>query len=743
VIDISNINKKKLVAIMLYLAVILSSMTVVNAGEIPGKYSKYVVDGRVDYKELYELYFQKLDGNEDLEAPTSRFTITVKRGSTEVASGTSDSGAILEARVGDTLTIENTSTKGSGSRWSKCDFQISDGTEIIYSSTLLKETEDGTESGIKLDSIPMNTPGTYNIYLNVMDNSTLNTEGWGNWAYNGTHRAAGTNPGGGTGYDFPGWWYYSKLTVKVEHNKPTADFKIYYKGEDVTDNKNKAATIDPGDTSLVLEDCSMPFSPTEPITARKWSYWDVNNGWKGIIGSADKTTVNISNMDSSLPGSGINKAFKLDVTSSTGGEDYAEHTAYFKKVLASGYIIYYRDIDTDRDIYPAKEMSGPGFGTYTEYAKPAPANSELITPSPVIITLNEDTPFVEFIFYYKFTAPPADKPPTAILETPEEAMAGEVVKADGSKSWSNNPGGYIADYYFEYEGANLEKDNGNNVRIWYPNTGIYEIYLEVEDENGKHDSAENEIEVTPPVPTAVITVTGKLKENRKVTISSSGSTSPKYYPIDDAYTTWTITPISVGTAEDIKYNGTLTGSASKDILFKKAGTYKIGLTVKNTYGRTASASQTITIDPDLPPIAKIQLPTPAGVPYKVYRDPDDSNYAAFEIFNESYSPDGDTIGKAAALYCYDSNNDGNCSDEQWYYSVDGTTWQQTGMNYDNTVGFFNIYDIAASNMSKFTLKSNQVGEYYFAIRVMETIPEEETIAEFLTDSDYKRADTFD
>ncbi|HQI16317.1 MAG TPA: hypothetical protein PLL37_05090, partial [Bacillota bacterium] len=64
-IDISNINKKKLVAIMLYLAVILSSMTVVNAGEIPGKYSKYVVDGRVDYKELYELYFQKLDGNED------------------------------------------------------------------------------------------------------------------------------------------------------------------------------------------------------------------------------------------------------------------------------------------------------------------------------------------------------------------------------------------------------------------------------------------------------------------------------------------------------------------------------------------------------------------------------------------------------------------------------------------------------------------------------------------------------
>ena len=93
---------------------------------------------------------------------------------------------------------------------------------------------------------------------------------------------------------------------------------------------------------------------------------------------------------------------------------------------------------------------------------------------------------MEFIFYYKFTTPPtppAKEPPTAILETPEKVMAGEVVKADGSKSWSNNPGGYIADYYFEYEGANLEKDNGSDVRIWYPDTGTYEIYLEVEDEN--------------------------------------------------------------------------------------------------------------------------------------------------------------------------------------------------------------------------------------------------------------------
>jgi len=178
------------------------------------------------------------------------------------------------------------------------------------------------------------------------------------------------------------------------------------------------------------------------------------------------------------------------------------------------------------------------------------------------------------------------------------------------------------------------------------------------------------------------------------------------------------------------------------VLFKKAGTYRINLTVRNTYGRTASASQTITIAKDLPPVAKISLPTPAGVLYRTYRDPSDSNYATAEIFNESYSPDGDTINKSVALYCYDSDNDGDYKDEQWYYSKDGTTWLSTGMNYADTASNFNIYSIATSNVHTFIHKSKDVGMYWYAIRVMETIAPEDTILEFLVESDYKRADTF-
>ncbi|HYF75118.1 MAG TPA: PKD domain-containing protein [Candidatus Nitrosocosmicus sp.] len=721
--------RKKVIVTTLCMFIVLFAIIVVYAGSIPERYVEYIVDGRVDFKELHKKYFQTRYG--PLIAPTSSFAISVN----DTIQVTSDSGDILLVKMGDALSIQNTSILGSGDKWNKCDFQISDGISIIYSTTSI--------DSITIPKTLTDKEGTYNIYLNVMDNEDMiKTEGWGNWAYNGSQRSAGTNPGGGTGKDFPGWWYYSKLTIVVEKNKPTADFKIYYKGEDVTDNSTSPITVDPGDKSLVLEDCSTPYSPAEPIVTRKWSYWDVAGGWKEIPGSANRTTVNIADMDAGLPGEAQNKAFKLEVTSSAEGSDHAEHTAYFKKVLTSGYIIYYRDEATERDIYPSKERPGLGFGTYTEHALPAPANSMLVTPSPATIVLNAAIPFTTFTFYYRMDKPQTDKPPSAILDAPDTVRAGEVVRANGSRSWSNNPGGYIADYDFRYEGANLSSDNGSSVRIWYPHTGTYRIELKVEDEAGSTDSAEHEITVTQPIPAAILDITGNLKENRKVTIDSSRSTSTAYYPIDISRTDWSIAPVTGGTDSDIKYLGALDGNESKDILFKKAGRYRIRLTVRNTYGLSASAETTITIARDIPPVAKLFMPTPSGVEYGIYRTPSDSNYAAAEIFNESTSIDGDIIDKAVVMYCYDSDNDGNYREETWFYSKDGTDWAPVGMTYSDMVGYFNIYGIATGSPQKFTLKSKEVGRYYFAIRVMETIPEDETIPEFINESDYRRGDSF-
>lgn len=682
------------------------------------------------------------DDDKDVYKPTSQFSVTHNGTTYQSPVGTdiNSNSMVINANVGDTIAVSDLSHSNRGKTLKAWDFQYTrpDGkNEFIDTQAFQK-------------SYTLDIVGTYTFSLCVRD--TVEDEAWtnywGNWSDNGNHRVVGNNPGmdaGDPSDDFTGYWYFTRIVVIVEKNPPTAEFTIEYQGADVTDNKTSPATIDPGDKSLVLEDISEPYSTAEPITGRRWYYWNANSGWKEIAYSANKTTVTIADMDTKLSGSSINKAFKLVCTSSTGGEAYKEHTAYFKKVLAGGYIIYYRDQATERDIYPEKVMEGLGFGTYTEEAKPVPEEGELITPSPNTITLSETTPFVEFTFYYKLTTPPpppASNPPSAILEAPDEVVAGESVKADGSKSWSNNPGGYIADYDFEYEGANLISDNGSNVRIWYPKTGTYIIDLEVEDEEGSTDSMEKEITVTPPIPAAVINITGKLKENRKVTISSTGSTSPAYYPIDTTKTTWAIAPVSGGTAADIKYSGPLTGNATRDILFKKAGRYRVSLTVTNIYGRSASASQIITIAADLPPVAEVVLPTPAGIEYSIYRDPNNSNIATFEMFNESYSPDGDTIDKAVALYCYDTDNDGRYTDEQWYYSKDGTTWQSTGMTCANTVSSFNIYSIAASNVTKFTLKTTQVGQYWHVIRVMEAIPASDTIPEFINENDYKRADSF-
>lgn len=1040
---------KKVITYMIILAVIISSHILTWA----------------DVQDYRDIVFKDSDDDPVLK-PTAQFSITHKETVYKSPAGIdlNSNSMVVNATVGDTVTVADLSHSNRGKSLKAWDFQYTrpDGKNQFITTQAFQK------------SYTLDVVGIYTFSLCVRD--TIENEAWtsywGNWSDNGNHRVVGNNPGrdaSDPSDDFDGYWYFTRIVIEVVNNPPTAEFTIEYKGEDVTDNQGSPVTIDETNKAIILKDNSKPFSAVEPIIGRKWYYWNTASGWSEISGSENKTTVNITDMDANISGSGINKAFKLVCTSSTGGHDYALHTGYFKKGIPTyyGYIVYYKDVDTELDIKSPKMVTVDYPGTYTENALyPTPANGTLLTASPANIVLTKTAPQAEFTFYYKFTVspePPTSNPPTAILKLPKEVMAGVPVKADGGESWSNNPGGYIADYVFGYEGANLISDNGSNVRVWYPITGIYTVSLEVIDENGDTDWVEEEIKVIPPTPTAIMTVGGNLKENRKVALDGSGSISPQYYPIDHTKTKWEITQVSGGayTGENLLRNGNaessdasgalsgwntwaqnpsvttftkrtgdqwvISGSSSfqiftqanqnyaatyyqdvnaaggisytfsgkvgahrcigffyveaydsswkslgawatdrvtnnavvqnlavnfvapanteylrtnivkewttddpngwgayvfaddlvlapafpavnikenlltngnaekydasgvlwgwnswapnpsavnitkrvgdqfvinggssfeintlpgrnylatyyqdvpavggirytftgkmathrchgyvyitaydsawnaigyyvtngvnyiptpqnisvsftppantkilrvqivknesfpdpggyneyvfaddlvltapevKDTLFKKAGTYKAKLTVTNTYGLSASTEQTITIIQDLPPVAKLYLPTPAGSIYKVYRDPDDSNYATFQIFNQSYSTDGDTINKAVMMYCYDSDNDGDYKDEQWYYSKDGTTWASNGMNYINTVSSFNMFGAATSNISTFTLKTKEVGRYHYAIRVMETIPTADTIPEFITESDYRRDDDF-
>lgn len=687
-----------------------------------------------DYREIeWVRYGQQY---KSYKKPKAGFSLS-SGGQTVVA----DSGQELNVKLGDTITIDDLSSVGSGTAINGYDWQVY-GDTSVGKVTVANGVLSSLPSSIKLQYT-----GTYDFYLCVRDNQgNMPSDGqttWQNWSDNGSHRSYGTSS---TGKKM--WWYFVHVRVNVTSDKPIADMEF-------SDTSNTTKNIYLGE-SFTLEDKSYAMTDGATIV-----------GWSVKAGSNPQTY--ITNPDSffttytpSYTGTYKYTLYYVHDSNSAKSENPAKTLTVIvsqKPQPGQGKVIYeyYKDSVSPDNLLGTNEVgiSNPytvvlpdtygdnlGFKSATYSGGAVSAGGSCKNGTNITITDTTKDLIIQAIYKAGSTGP-SYYPPTAIIDAPDTVMAGQSLKADGKRSHSNNEGGSIVAYYWDYEGANLIRNNNSDIRIWYPEEGNYTIFLDVEDERGNTEWTEHDVKVTPPIPTAVIKYTGKLKENRKITLDSSESTSPTYYPIDKSKIVWQITPVSGGTAGDIKYEGVLNGNVTKDILFKKAGKYKVKLTVTNTYGKSASTEVTLDIQPDLPPIAKIALPAPEGMIYQVYREPSDSNYATFEIYNESKSPDGDIINKAVAFYCYDSDNDGNYKEETWYYSIDGTTWQLVGMTYEQMVGYFNIFNIAKSNVPKFILKTKDVGKYYYFIRVMEDIPENETIPIFITESDYKRADNFD
>lgn len=717
---------KRAISFILIIAILFTIFPFINV------YADVIDDYRdLDWFDRFEINAKKPTAKFRIETPDGRSVISYYGYDFD-----NNPPADIEVKLGDVIRIIDESVPNSGYSIDKYDFQVycrnNSSKNVIKDYTVLPNTWVLDEEGI------------WDFYLCVRDNTPL-PNNYGNWSENGRRRSKGPALP-----DFPDglWWYFVHIRVNVlPLEKPIADMAF-------SDTDSTIKYITEGE-SVTIVDKSYTLDGTDIIG------WGVKEG--------DKPESYITNPDSffktyTFYGVGVftytlNYVKNSNDIKSTNPPKKLTVVVTPKPTPGQGKVLYeyYKDSVKEENLLGTNEVGisnpfivflpdtygdGLKFSSAT-YSGEAVADGGNCKNGDTITIVNTTKNLLIQAIYKKEASGPTTYPPTAIIYAKDEVMAGENVRVDGSTSYSNNEGGYIAAYYWDYEGANLIRDNGSNIRIWYPNTGEYTIYLDVEDEVGNMDWTYHYIRVVPPIPTAVIKYTGKLKENRKITIDSSESTSTEYYPIDTSKTSWQITPVSGGTADDIKYEGSLYGNAKKDILFKKAGTYKVRLTVTNTYGRSASTEITLNIQPDLPPIAKIVLPAPEGMIYQVYRDPDDDNYATFEIYNESSSTDGDIIDKAVVFYCYDSDNDGDYKDEIWYYSIDGTTWKPVNMSYDEMVSYFNIYYIANSNVPKFTLKTKEVGKYYYFIRVMETIPDEETIPAFITESDYKRADNFD
>jgi hypothetical protein len=169
-------------------------------------------------------------------------------------------------------------------------------------------------------------------------------------------------------------------------------------------------------------------------------------------------------------------------------------------------------------------------------------------------------------YFYKNPPPPPpppepeNLPPVAIITAPNVVTAGEFVNISGRNSY--DPDGTIEVYEWNLP-MGIGSIEGPSGTVIFPNVGNYTINLYVVDDKGAISSASKNIRVIEPYPSAHITHNGILKENRKVILDSAKSYSPPLYPINSGKTTWTITPLSGGTASDIKYEGSLTGAAKK------------------------------------------------------------------------------------------------------------------------------------------------------------------------------------
>lgn len=303
-----------------------------------------------------------------------------------------------------------------------------------------------------------------------------------------------------------------------------------------------------------------------------------------------------------------------------------------------------------------------------------------------------------------------NKPPVAILDVSDTVMAGAEVLVYGKHSY--DPDGIITDYNYSTPGA-VDTVTGEYGFTWYPLSEVGNektISLRVTDNGGLNASTSAKVDIIAPVPRAAIKILGTKKENRKITLHNASYNPAVHYPIDDAKTKFTIQAISGGTAADIKYSGTLNGINDKDLIIRKAGTYKATIYVENNVGYSDMSSITFDILPDEPPVVYF------AVPSKVYRDPTNGNVARVSLTDMSFSTDYDLIGRRLWEYRYDAENEGNFTNNPW------------------TI-------FSNENLSTLTLPLSKVGKYEIRLTVFEEF-DQPTIDEFVTATDRKSTDSY-
>jgi hypothetical protein len=211
--------------------------------------------------------------------------------------------------------------------------------------------------------------------------------------------------------------------------------------------------------------------------------------------------------------------------------------------------------------------------------------------------------------------------------------------------------------------------SGSGGSLTFAEEGTYEVSLEVKDYTNLQDSITKQIKIIPPIPVAVITEGGTLKENRKVTLDMRDSLSPRVDPVQTERNIWEITPLEGQSEDSIKIDTDTSTDEQLNVLFKETGKYEVYLKVHNNFSDAnpdhtdIGASDTtkvieITEDKDPIPDFAIEGSSPNFI--------DNPNSTTVSIQELAYSIDDDIIASSSLVVYRDMDEDGSFEDESIY-----------------------------------------------------------------------------
>ncbi|MBP5433034.1 polymorphic toxin-type HINT domain-containing protein [Ruminococcus sp.] len=197
------------------------------------------------------------------------------------------------------------------------------------------------------------------------------------------------------------------------------------------------------------------------------------------------------------------------------------------------------------------------------------------------------------------------------------------------------------------------------------------------------------------------------RENRKITLDISESLE-KNELIPDSVE-WSFKAENPAQQTAVKIDDETSTTAVKNLVITEAGNYRIEVDAKTKKGDSVKYYDVLTINKDIAPVSGFWIENETT-------ERDGSGEAVFRLEDTSYSLDGDKIGSRIWSVFFDSDNDGDFSDEKE-----------------------EVFSLG--NETNVTYKASSVGKYRFRLQAAEYF--EDTIPKLISKDAYLSADSAD